>query len=336
MVSSQGRQWPQELAPGGLREHLSSPVTRAVVMVQLEALKTVRDFLGQDGFIEMLGPVLGPVTDPGCGWEKQVSVDYYGQRYKLMSSVIFYKQAALLAFNKVFFVASNVRAEPAARASTGRHLAEFHQIDVEVRSGSRDEVMQTAERLVTRVIEDVVEHCGAELVVLGRTDKDLLKLIARPFDVISHREAMSRLDKLGYPGSSKASIDWEGERILSSTYSQPFFIVDYPKGGRAFLNRISDADPNILDNFDLIAADGSGELASGGSRETDYDRVIARMIETGEDPENYGWYLDMIRVGLPGSAGFGIGLERLVRYLSGVSAVWQATAFPKLPGYLSP
>ena len=336
MAMSQDRGWLGEPASRGLSEHLNSPVTKAMVMIQLRVLKTVREFLDQNGFVEMLAPIFGPVTDPGSGWDKQVSVDYYGRRYKLMSSVFFYKQAALLAFDKVFFVASNVRAEPAVRASTGRHLAEFHQIDVEVKSGSREEVMQIAEGLVIRVIEDVIAHCGAELAVLGRTDKDLLQLITRPFDVISHREAMSRLDKAGYPRSSRASIDWEGERILSATYGQPFFIIDYPKGGRAFMNRISDEDPDVLDNFDLIAADGWGELASGSSREADYNRMIARMIETGEDPENYGWYLDMIRIGLPGSAGFGIGLERLVRYLSGVTALWQATAFPKLPGQLSP
>jgi len=92
----------------------------------------------------------------------------------------------------------------------------------------------------------------------------------------------------------------------------------------------------VLRNFDLLAAEGYGELASGGEREWEYRRVITRMRETGENPAKYGWYLRMVRDGIPASAGFGLGLERLVRYLGGLEYVWQASAYPKVPGLAAP
>ena len=98
--------------------------------------------------MELLPPIIGPVTDPGCAGAKQVDVDFYGHRYKLMTSAILYKQASLLAFDKIFFIAPNVRLEPLETASTGRHLVEFHQIDVEVADASRDDAMALVEDLV--------------------------------------------------------------------------------------------------------------------------------------------------------------------------------------------
>ena len=118
--------------------------------------------------------------------------------------------------------------------------------------------------------------------------------------------------------------------------SKPFFITDYPKGSRGFYDRENPELPGFLRNFDLIAPEGYGELASGSEREHDYATIIARIRETGENPAKYGWYLAMLRQGIPGSAGFGIGLERLTRYLVGLDSVWQASAYPKIPGVVAP
>src|SRR4051812_13430188 len=117
------------------REHLTSPVTRSVLVIQNKILAATREFLTGRGFIELLPPIIGPVTDPGARGAKQVDVDYYGHRYKLMTSAILYKQASLIAYDKVFFIAPNVRLEPLETSSTHRHLAEFHQIDVEFEIG---------------------------------------------------------------------------------------------------------------------------------------------------------------------------------------------------------
>src|ERR1700680_3671466 len=131
--------------PRSPREHLSSPVTRSVLTIQHRMLTAVREFLVGRGFTELLPPIIGPVTDPGARGAKQVDVDYYGHRYKLMTSAILYKQASLTVFDKIFCIAPNVRLDPLETASTSRHLAEFHQIDVEMAGATREEIMGLAE-----------------------------------------------------------------------------------------------------------------------------------------------------------------------------------------------
>jgi asparaginyl-tRNA synthetase len=137
---------------------------------------------------------------------------------------------------------------------------------------------------------------------------------------------------MGHGQNPDAEIDWTGEAILSRKASRPFFIGDYPKGSRGFYDRENRERPGFLRNFDLIAPEGYGELCSGSEREHDYATIVARMRETGENPAKYGWYLQMVRDGIPASAGFGLGLERFTRYIAGLDEVWQASAYPKVPG----
>src|ERR1035437_3303800 len=174
--------------------------------------------------------------------------------------------------------------------------------------------MQLAEGVVGQAIRRITAELPAELGWLGRG--------ARP---------------LGGPGSEPVGRPrpWVGEAILSREASRPFFITDYPKGARGFYDKESPERPGFLRNFDLIAPEGYGELCSGSERENDYGTIIARIRETGENPAKYGWYLQILRDGIPGSAGFGIGVERLTRYIAGLHSVWQASAYPKVPGVAS-
>ncbi|MFZ3494410.1 asparagine synthetase A [Streptomyces sp. 5.8] len=316
--------------PGTPREHLSSETTRTVLRIQHRMLMAIRQHLDDAGFTELHMPIIGPVTDPGCRGAKQVDIDYYGRRYKLMTSAILYKQASLLAFDKIFCIAPNVRLEPPETASTSRHLAEFHQIDVEVAGFTREQIMGVAQGIVVAAVREIVTTMPQELERLGRdvdAFKDLLEL---PFDVTTHAEAVSQVD-----GDPHAEIDWEGEARISSKATRPFFVTDYPKGSRGFYDRESREYPGTLRNFDLLAPEGYGELASGSEREFEYARIVTRMRETGENPAKYGWYLDMVREGIQGSSGFGIGFERLTRYVTGVQYIWEASAYPKIPGVFS-
>ncbi len=322
--------------PSSPREHLSSPVTRSVLTIQHRMLSATRELLCGKGFTELLPPIVGPVTDPGARGAKQVDVDYYGHRYKLMTSAILYKQASLSAFEKIFYIAPNVRLEPLETAMTGRHLAEFHQVDVEVAGATRDEAMALAEAIVAHVVRRVVTDLPNELDLLGRDISAFAGVLTEPFGRRSHTDAVSSLHAMGHPQSPDAEIDWAGEAKLSREASTPFFITDYPKGSRGFYDMEDPDHPGCLRNFDLIAPEGYGELCSGSEREHDYTTLITRMRETGENPAKYGWYLQMVRDGIRGSAGFGIGVERLTRYIAGLEAVWQASAFPKVPGVMTP
>ena len=322
--------------PASTREHLSSPLTSTVLTIQARMLTATRNFLCQHGFVEVLLPIVGPVTDPGARGAKQVDIDYYGHRYKLMTSAILYKQASLTMFDKIYCIAPNVRLEPLDTTVTSRHLAEFHQIDVEMAGASRDQAMRLAEDLIGYVTTKVLADLPEEFQRLGRDTEALAQVSAGPFGRRSHTEAVAALREIGHPQNPDAEIDWAGEAMLSRLESRPFFITDYPKGSRGFYDRENPQRPGFLRNFDLIAAEGYGELCSGSEREHDYAAIIARMRETGENPAKYAWYLDMVREGIPASAGFGIGVERLTRYVAGLDAVWQASAYPKIPGVVSP
>ncbi|ONI88798.1 asparagine ligase [Saccharothrix sp. ALI-22-I] len=317
-------------------EHLSSPRTRAVLRVQQRLLAAAREYLvGEQGCMELLPPIIGPVTDPGARGAKQVDIDYYGRTYKLMTSGILYKQAALLGFDRIVNVAPNVRLEPLETASTRRHLAEFHQLDVEIAHASRDEVMDLAEGLLKHVVRAVVDDRAAELELLSRDVAALKEVVNGGFDRRRHADVVAQVRAGGYEQSPDAEIDWHAEASVSEQAVRPFFITDYPKGSRGFYDRESETEPGVLRNFDLIVPEGYGEIASGSEREWDYRRIMTRLRETGENPAKYDWYLDMVRAGIPASAGFGIGVERLTRYLTGVDEVWQASAFPKVPGVFS-
>ncbi|WUH88776.1 asparagine synthetase A [Streptomyces sp. NBC_00433] len=322
--------------PPGPREHLTSDSTRRILRLQNSFLWHARDFLRDAGFMELLPPVIGPVTDPGIRGAKQVDVDFYGHRYKLMTSAFVYKQTALLAHDRIFYVAPNVRMEPLETCSTQRHLAEFHQLDIEMANTSREEAMDLAEGVIVSATRALIAESEGELVALGRDMDALRAMAAAPFERLPHADAVARLVEGGHAQSAAAEIDWEGERILSEGSARPVFLTDYPKGSRVFLEREDSERPRILRTFDLLMPEGYGEVISGGERESDYRRLITRMRETGENPSKYGWYLEEVKKGIPPSAGFGLGIQRFTRYLVGADYVWQATAFPKLPGVVSP
>lgn len=322
--------------PPPLPVHLSAPATRSALRIQDTIIDAARRFLRGLGFVELLPPTIGPVTDPGGRGSKQVDIDYYGHRYKLMTSAILYKQAALLAFEKVFYIAPNVRLEPLDACSTDRHLAEFHQIDVEIVDATYDVAMGVVEGLVRACVRQVIDEAPAELATLDRDHHAFDELLSGRFGRITHTAAVDRLLALGHPQNPDAEIDWTGEELLSRRAARPFFVTDYPKGSRGFYDRESRTEAGVLRNFDLVAPEGYGELVSGSERESDYPRAVARMRESGENPAKYGWYLQMLRDGIPASAGFGLGVQRLTRYVAGVQSIWQATAFPKLPGVKSP
>jgi asparaginyl-tRNA synthetase len=317
--------------------HLASPTTRAVLRLQHAMLAAARDYLSGQGCVELLMPVIGPVTDPGARGAKQVDIDYYGHRYKLMTSAILYKQASLTMFDRIFTIAPNVRLEPLETCNTSRHLAEFHQIDVELAGASREQAMAVAEGTVRHIVAQLTERMPALLESVGRDPGDFADLLgAAEFDRRTHASAIADLADIGYDQNPGAEIEWTGEALLSSKASRPFFLTDYPKGSRGFYDKENADSPGFLRNFDMLAPEGYGELCSGGEREHDYGRIIARMRESGENPAKYRWYLDLVRAGIPASAGFGLGLERLTRYLAGLDHAWQATAYPKVPGVVAP
>ncbi|MEM0445361.1 MAG: asparagine synthetase A [Nitrososphaerota archaeon] len=312
--------------------HIRTERMKATLKIQQAACDAMRSYLKSVGFMELLPPIIGPVTDPGIRGAKQVTFDYYGREYKVMSSAILYKQAAMSGLGKIFFMSPNIRLEPIDSASSGRHLVEFVQLDLEIANATYFDAMSVAENLLCAAMNTVKDECKRELELLGRE----LPTFSPPFKKFTYDEVLELLRKNGMKVRYGVEIPWDAEYLISKIMDEPFFIIDYPRGARGFYDREDENRPGILRDFDLIYPEGYGEGASGAEREYRYDRVMARMRETGEDPRKYAWYLEMLREGIPPSAGFGIGVERLTRYLCGLNAVWEARLCPKVAGVYSP
>jgi len=306
---------------------------RRVLKVQATLCAAIREYLNGAGFTELLPPIIGPVTDPGVRGAKQATIDFYGREYKVMSSAILYKQMMAASLGRVYFFSPNIRLEPLETVATGRHLVEFVQVDVEEAGATYVDAMRRAEELVSHVTDAAKRRLGDELAASGRRT---LNGSGRPFQRITYDRALAMLADHGRAIPYGVEIPWDHEEFLSSQFTEPFFIYDYPRGSRGFYDREDPDRPGILRDFDLLYPEGYGEAISGAEREHEYARVIARLRETGENPSKYEWYLDMLREGIPPSSGFGIGVERLTRYICGLRAVWEARPYPKVAGVFSP
>jgi len=303
-----------------------------VFKVQDEIISSIRAFLKTEGFVEILAPIIGPVTDPGIRGAKQVTIDYYGVPFKVMSSMILYKQMIITALPKIFALSPNIRLEPLETLKTRRHLTEFRQIDLEVAYATCEEVMRLGERMLCQVITDVKSKCGKEL---GERDKTL-KVPRVPFKRYTYKEALEILESVGINVEYGKEIPWEAEEAISRMQSEPFWITNFPATARGFYYMENEEEPGLLEDFDLIYPEGFGEAISGGKREHRYGKLVERMRKSGENLADYEWYLDMLKAGIPPSAGFGIGVERLTRFICGLENIWDAVPFPKVAGIPSP
>jgi len=310
---------------------LRNAETVRVLKIQDEIVSEIRGFLKREGFVEILAPIIGPVTDPGIRGAKQVSIDYYGANFKIMSSMILYKQMMITSLPKIFALSPNIRLEPLETVKTRRHLTEFRQIDLEVANATYKDVMELGESMLCHVIMEIKQTCSKEL----EEQKRILKIPRRPFKKYTYKEALEILKNQGMRVEYGLEIPWDEEETLSKIHNEPCWITDYPVTARGFYYMEHEDNPAILKDFDLIYPEGFGEAISGGEREYRFDKVVEKMRRSGENISDYGGYLDMLRSGIPRSAGFGIGVERLTRFICGLENIWDAVPFPRVAGVYS-
>jgi len=287
----------------------------AVLKIKSEIVRAAGVFLREQGFVEILPVLLSPVTDPLHHETYGGAIDYYGVPFHLTKSMILHKQIALRTVPRIFCFSPNVRMEPAERVVHGRYLAEFVQLDLEARDATRDEIMSLGEGLVVRVLEAVFDTCLGELGQLGRR----LEIPAAPFRRVTFDEAAARH---GEPFDD----------ALSATLDAPAWVIDFPRRVREFYDREDPNRPETLLDMDLVYPEGYGEALSGGEREFERERILDRLRRDGIDPDRYSAYLSFAETGIPRSAGFGIGIERLTRYVAGLDRIEDARLFAKAPG----
>ena len=300
-------------------KHLKRKELPLILKIQTTIIKAMEDFMISKGFVQLMPIITSKITDPlgpdpGSSVVAFPKIRYYDMELVLTQSMILHKQLALLTgLEKIFIMSPNIRLENKLRKSTGKHLFEFTQMDFEIAYGSMKEVMSLTEDLVCEIISRVLKENREELELLGRK----LEVPPKPFKVYTTHELKEKYGK-----------DWEALASLDHKY--PFWAVCFK---REFYDREDPEKPGHYRNYDLIYPEGFGEGLSGGEREWQYDRIISRIRRDGLDLSRFKEYLYVARRGLllP-SAGAGIGVERLVRFITGAKHVGDVQPFRRVPG----
>lgn len=301
------------------------------ILVQYHLLRYMREYLYEEGFIELLPPMISPASDPGLRGAKKLKTIYYGVEYDLTSSVIMYKQLSVAIYEKIFYVARNVREEPIDNCNTGRHLSEFTQLDIEYGLASIEDVIDIAEKLLWRVTKKLADkHSDLILGIELRREPVVLK---PPFPRITYDEALEIAGKLGYNVKWGKELSFEAEKALAEYYNTPVWIMYYPATSRGFYYLPREDDPRYNQDFNLILPEGYGELIDGGAREYRYDKLLDKIMKLDEPPEKYMWFLELVKQGaIPPSSGWGLGIERLTCFIAGHKHIVYASMYPKIPG----
>ena len=275
-----------------------------------------------------------PLTQEG---KVDYSQDFFKRSTNLTVSGQLEAEAMALAFGKVYTFGPTFRAE---ESYTPRHAAEFWMIEPEMAFADLNDYMDTAEAMVKYVIRYVLDNCPQEMEFFNQFfDKGLLErlnaLVEAEFVRLPYTEAVTLLeknnDKFQYPVSWGTDLQTEHERYLTEQiFKKPVFVTDYPKEIKSFYMRLND------DNKTVAAADmlvpGVGELIGGSQREERLDVLQARMAEMGMSTEGYEWYLDLRRFGGVKHAGYGLGFERLIMYLTAIPNIRDVLPFPRTAG----
>ena len=265
------------------------------------------------------------------------SQDFFGKETNLTVSGQLNGEAFAQAFRNIYTFGPTFRAE---NSNTTRHAAEFWMIEPEIAFADLEDNMALAEAMLKYIIRYVLEHAPLEMDFFNRfVDQGLLErlhhVMNSEFGRVSYTEAVEILrqhnDEFDYKVSWGCDLQTEHERFLTEKiYQKPIFVTDYPKDIKAFYMKLN-ADGKTVAAMDCLVP-GIGEIIGGSQREDNYEKLLSRMEELGMKRDPYAFYLDLRKYGTTRHAGFGLGFERCVMYLTGVSNIRDVLPFPRTVG----
>jgi asparaginyl-tRNA synthetase len=331
-------------------------VIGAVTRVRHTLAQAVHRFFDEHGFFWISTPIITASDAEGAGALFRVSTldlanlprtaqgdvdfaqDFFGREAFLTVSGQLNVEAYCLALTKVYTFGPTFRAE---NSNTSRHLAEFWMIEPEIAFADLADNATLAEALLKSILSTLLNERADDLAFFDeRIEKGLVSkleaIVGSEFVRMDYGEAITVLErakgeKFEFPVSWGIDLQSEHERYLTEKHAKkPVIVVNYPKDIKAFYMRVND-DGRTVAAMDVLAP-GIGEIVGGSQREERLDVLDARMAERGVDPEHYGWYRDLRRYGTVPHAGFGLGFERTIAYVTGLSNVRDAIPFPRTPG----
>ncbi len=327
----------------------------AVMRVRNAASRSIHDFFQQRGFLYLHAPIITASDCEGAGQMFRVSTldpenppraegkvdydqDFFGRPAFLTVSGQLEGEIAALALQKIYTFGPTFRAE---NSNTSRHLAEFWMVEPEMAFCQLAEDMDLAEEFLKTLFKDVLEAVPDDMEFFNqRIDKTVLEtmrhVIDEPFERITYTEAVDILKNSGrefeFPVAWGADLQSEHERFLTETHiKKPVIVTDYPKTIKAFYMYLND-DEKTVRAMDVLVPK-IGEIIGGSQREDRAEVLRARMKEMDLAEEDYWWYLELRRFGSAPHAGFGLGFERVVQFMTGMQNIRDVIPFPRVPDY---
>lgn len=294
----------------------------AILKIRNEIIYGIYDFFYHQGFVKIDSPIFTPNACEGT--TTLFEVDYFGEKAYLSQSGQLYLEAAIASFGKVFDFGPTFRAE---KSKTRRHLTEFWMMDAEVAYSDWQDNIKLQEKMVQFLLERVLCNCKNELEILER-NMEPLKEIKPPYIQMTYSEAIKKLQKLGSDIKLGEDFGNDDETILTKAHKLPIFVTHYPKHVKAFYMKEAEDHHYVLCN-DLLVPEGYGEMIGGSQREDDYQKLIARVKEENLKVDDFQWYLDLRKYGSVPHSGFGLGIERMVAWICGLSHVRESIPFPR-------
>ncbi len=319
----------------------------AVFRVRSVIAHAIHEFFYQNGFVYVHTPIITSSDCEGAGemfrvttledLKQDPSEDFFGKKTGLTVSGQLSAECFATAFSKVYTFGPTFRAE---NSHTGRHAAEFWMIEPEMAFCDLEENMNVAEKMIKYIIHAVLTECPEEIEFFNKfVDKELKSRLTHvyesSFERVTYKEAVELLkkhnDQFEYPVDFGTDLQTEHERYLTEViYKKPVFVTDYPKEIKAFYMKQND-DGRTVRAVDMLVP-GIGEIIGGSQREENLEKLLNRMKELGLDEKEYDWYLDTRRYGTCVHSGFGLGFERLIMYMTGMSNIRDVIPFPRTPG----
>ncbi|HEX2833259.1 MAG TPA: asparagine--tRNA ligase [Thermoanaerobaculia bacterium] len=325
---------PKEHGTDFLMNHrhlwLRSRGQHAVLLIRNEVEKAIRDFFYDRDFVLIDSPIL--TANAAEGTSTLFETDYFGDKAYLSQSGQLYLEPAAAAFGKVYCFGPTFRAE---KSKTRRHLMEFWMVEPEVAFLEFDGLQALAEEFVEYVVGRVVDR---QLEALKQLERDLSKLenVKRPFPRITYREAIDLLKSKGMPANFGDDIGGDEETVIANSYDRPVIITKYPAAIKAFYMQPDPDDPELALGMDMIAPEGYGEIIGGSQRIHDHDLLLHRIQEHGLPVDKFQWYLDVRKYGTFPHSGFGMGIERVVAWISGVPHLRETIPYPRMLNRIYP
>jgi asparaginyl-tRNA synthetase len=309
---------------------LRSKNQHAILRIRNEVEMSIRDFFYDRDFVLIDSPIL--TANAAEGTSTLFETDYFGEKAYLSQSGQLYLEPAAASFGRVYCFGPTFRAE---KSKTRRHLMEFWMVEPEVAFLEFDGLQQLAEEFVEYIVGRAIERCAEELKVLER-DVTKLDNVKRPFPRITYREAIDLLQSKGMEAKFGDDIGGDEETVIANSFNAPVIITRYPAAIKAFYMQPDPEDSSLALGMDMIAPEGYGEIIGGSQRIHDHDLLLRRIEEHGLPVDKFQWYLDVRKYGSFPHSGFGMGIERVVAWISGVPHLRETIPYPRMLNRIYP